>query len=308
MVVVGDPVALLSVGKCRKLWERFIALCSDKNSFHGFNQELLASNLEAIELKKIYGLNPLAAEFVPRPVPPRPAPLVPPFIPPYLTTPLPPARLLRPPSPLYLPPLYRPPLLPLLPPPPPLPLPAMVARPVARPLYPLLTASPRPPLYFPPLLARAADPSAILPRGVELATLQQSPDLSSAWYSHLLTAGQYQDAEIFLHLLTTGAAGPTPPAQIKPVQLTNTTMEGSKGKFANIFYFVQNQCKPNYLQNSKIKRSQQQQQHQYILLTRGVSPLHLLPTPARREGWLERIKTEISRMFSNLYSVSNCQR
>ena len=91
---MGDPLALLSVGKCRKLWEKYIALCSQKNSFHGFSQELLASNLAAIELKKIYGLNPLAAEFVPRRVPARPAPLIPPFIPPYLAAPLPPTSLL----------------------------------------------------------------------------------------------------------------------------------------------------------------------------------------------------------------------
>ena len=41
-------------------------ICADKKSFHGFNQEQLKSHLEAIELKKIYGLNPLATEFVPK--------------------------------------------------------------------------------------------------------------------------------------------------------------------------------------------------------------------------------------------------
>jgi len=66
VAVVGDPVALSSVGKCRKLWERFIEICHVRKSIHGFTRDDLKSHLEAIELKKIYGLNPLAPEFVPR--------------------------------------------------------------------------------------------------------------------------------------------------------------------------------------------------------------------------------------------------
>ena len=66
VAVVGDPVALVSVGKCRKLWERFIEIAAEKKSLIGFNQDTLKSHLEAIELKKIYGLNPLADEFVPK--------------------------------------------------------------------------------------------------------------------------------------------------------------------------------------------------------------------------------------------------
>eukprot|EP00090_Calanus_glacialis_P043171 TRINITY_DN7638_c0_g1_i1.p1 TRINITY_DN7638_c0_g1~~TRINITY_DN7638_c0_g1_i1.p1 ORF type:complete len:1395 (-),score=231.54 TRINITY_DN7638_c0_g1_i1:680-4864(-) len=68
VAVVGDPVALSSVGKCRKLWERFIEICHVRKSIHGFTWDDLKSHLEAIELKKIYGLNPLAPEFVPRAV------------------------------------------------------------------------------------------------------------------------------------------------------------------------------------------------------------------------------------------------
>ena len=79
VAVVGDPVALVSVGKCRKLWESFLNICEDKKSFHGFTQKQLKSHLEAIELKKIYGLNPLAPAFVPAlpsgdPRPPHPRP------------------------------------------------------------------------------------------------------------------------------------------------------------------------------------------------------------------------------------------
>ena len=65
VAVVGDPVALVSVGKCRKLWERFIDTCSAEKSLFGFTKEDLKSHIEAIELKKIYGLNPLAPVFVP---------------------------------------------------------------------------------------------------------------------------------------------------------------------------------------------------------------------------------------------------
>ena len=66
VAVVGDPVALVTVGKCKKVWEHFLDICEKKKSFHGFNQQQLKSHLEAIELKKIYGLNPLATEFVPK--------------------------------------------------------------------------------------------------------------------------------------------------------------------------------------------------------------------------------------------------
>ena len=65
VAVVGDPVALVSVGKCRKLWEKFIDTCSAEKSIFGFTKEDLKSHIEAIELKKIYGLNPLAPVFVP---------------------------------------------------------------------------------------------------------------------------------------------------------------------------------------------------------------------------------------------------
>ena len=64
VAVVGDPVALVSVGKCRKLWEKFIDTCSAEKSIFGFTKEDLKSHIEAIELKKIYGLNPLAPVFV----------------------------------------------------------------------------------------------------------------------------------------------------------------------------------------------------------------------------------------------------
>lgn len=66
VAVIGDPVALCSVGRCRKVWERFIDICNQNNSLFGITWSLLRSQLDGVELKKTFVLNPLAPEFVPR--------------------------------------------------------------------------------------------------------------------------------------------------------------------------------------------------------------------------------------------------
>ncbi|KAK6630750.1 hypothetical protein RUM44_002919 [Polyplax serrata] len=66
VAVVGDPVALCSIGRCRKVWERFIEICNKNKSLFGITWGLLRSQLDGVELKKTYALNPLAPEFVPR--------------------------------------------------------------------------------------------------------------------------------------------------------------------------------------------------------------------------------------------------
>uniref|UniRef100_A0A8W7Q209 AAA+ ATPase domain-containing protein n=1 Tax=Anopheles coluzzii TaxID=1518534 RepID=A0A8W7Q209_ANOCL len=66
VAVVGDPVALCSIGRCRKVWERFIEICYQNKSLFGITWSLLRSQLDGVELKKTYVLNPLAPEFVPR--------------------------------------------------------------------------------------------------------------------------------------------------------------------------------------------------------------------------------------------------
>ncbi|KAK7929286.1 hypothetical protein WMY93_005681 [Mugilogobius chulae] len=66
VAVVGDPIALCSVGRCRKFWEHFISICHQNSSLHGITFEQIKSQLEALELKKTYVLNPLAPEFIPR--------------------------------------------------------------------------------------------------------------------------------------------------------------------------------------------------------------------------------------------------
>lgn len=50
----------------RKFWERFISICHENASLHGISFEQIKAQLEALELKKTYVLNPLAPEFIPR--------------------------------------------------------------------------------------------------------------------------------------------------------------------------------------------------------------------------------------------------
>ncbi|KAI3352995.1 hypothetical protein L3Q82_019569 [Scortum barcoo] len=66
VAVVGDPIALCSVGRCRKFWEHFVSICHENSSLHGITFEQIKAQLEALELKKTYVLNPLAPEFIPR--------------------------------------------------------------------------------------------------------------------------------------------------------------------------------------------------------------------------------------------------
>ncbi|XP_042232621.1 probable helicase with zinc finger domain isoform X2 [Homarus americanus] len=86
VAVVGDPVSLCSVGKCRKLWERFLQLCSEAGSLYGISWSALRGQLDGVEFKKTYVLNPLAPEFIPRylyysPLPPLPVvPAIPPYV------------------------------------------------------------------------------------------------------------------------------------------------------------------------------------------------------------------------------------
>ena len=59
-------MALCSVGRCRKVWERFIETCHQNKSLFGITWQMLKNQLDGVELKKTYVLNPLAPEFVPR--------------------------------------------------------------------------------------------------------------------------------------------------------------------------------------------------------------------------------------------------
>lgn len=63
MAVVGDPVALLTIGSCRKLWRRYLEIAD----LHGINRETLKYHLSMVpNVPLITPLNPLATEFVPR--------------------------------------------------------------------------------------------------------------------------------------------------------------------------------------------------------------------------------------------------
>lgn len=63
VAVVGDPVALFTIGSCRKLWQRYLELAD----LHGIDRDTLKHHLSLVpELPLIAPLNPLAREFVPR--------------------------------------------------------------------------------------------------------------------------------------------------------------------------------------------------------------------------------------------------
>ena len=48
------------------MWERFIQICDENKSLFGITWPQLRSQLDGVELKKSYILNPLAPEFIPR--------------------------------------------------------------------------------------------------------------------------------------------------------------------------------------------------------------------------------------------------
>ncbi|KAK3911193.1 putative helicase with zinc finger domain [Frankliniella fusca] len=65
VAVVGDPIALCSLGRCRKVWERYIQICNENQSLFGIPWSTIQSHLDGVEFKPNYGLNPLAPEFIP---------------------------------------------------------------------------------------------------------------------------------------------------------------------------------------------------------------------------------------------------
>ncbi|XP_023670760.2 probable helicase with zinc finger domain isoform X2 [Paramormyrops kingsleyae] len=74
LAVVGDPVALCTVGKCRRIWEHFLRRCALEGGLHGALLSEVLEQIDAIEASRACVLNPLAPEFVPR-MPPRRTPV-----------------------------------------------------------------------------------------------------------------------------------------------------------------------------------------------------------------------------------------
>ncbi|XP_035254938.1 probable helicase with zinc finger domain isoform X3 [Anguilla anguilla] len=66
LAVVGDPVALCTMGKCRRIWERFLSACASEGSLHGATLPGLLEQVDVVESRCGGVLNPLAPEFVPR--------------------------------------------------------------------------------------------------------------------------------------------------------------------------------------------------------------------------------------------------
>ncbi|XP_014771741.1 probable helicase with zinc finger domain [Octopus bimaculoides] len=65
VAVIGDPVSLCLVGKCRKIWEHLLEAATKNGSLIGMSWSQLRGQLDGAEIKKTYVLNPLAPEFVP---------------------------------------------------------------------------------------------------------------------------------------------------------------------------------------------------------------------------------------------------
>ncbi|OWF45624.1 helicase with zinc finger domain [Mizuhopecten yessoensis] len=65
VMVIGDPVSLCLVGKCRNIWEYYLEICHDNNSIFGTTWNQLKTQLTSADMRKTYILNPLAPEFVP---------------------------------------------------------------------------------------------------------------------------------------------------------------------------------------------------------------------------------------------------
>ena len=94
IAVVGDPVAVCSVGACkwvhskisfalscknvywtwflyfRQAWATYLSLCNREGGLHGISWRDLTSQLDGIRLQKVYGLNALAPTFQPS-IPPQ---------------------------------------------------------------------------------------------------------------------------------------------------------------------------------------------------------------------------------------------
>ncbi|KAJ8363954.1 hypothetical protein SKAU_G00127850 [Synaphobranchus kaupii] len=66
LAVVGDPVALCTMGKCRRIWERFLSVCASEGSLHGTTLPRVLEQVDIVESRCGGVLNPLAPEFVPR--------------------------------------------------------------------------------------------------------------------------------------------------------------------------------------------------------------------------------------------------
>ncbi|CAL8138318.1 unnamed protein product [Orchesella dallaii] len=66
VAVVGDPVSLCSVGKCRRIWEDYIRIAHENKSLFGITFIQLKQSILGVEMRLTWGLNPLANEFQPQ--------------------------------------------------------------------------------------------------------------------------------------------------------------------------------------------------------------------------------------------------
>lgn len=241
VAVVGDPIALCSLGRCSKVWERFLQICNDNGSLYGITWPQLKFQLDGIELKKVYILNPLAPEFVPRkykiqenvirasfnPTLPAPSKIVPPL--PNIQNNIRVMPVIYPQRPLALPPHYvvnlpataaplpngYRPIRPVINPPPlrtlpsnhlPPPPPPVSKNPSNTKLIQFLNN-----VHFPEA-QMLSDCVNLLPQQMSLADMLQQPaSVQERWYNYLRDTASVEAAEKFKYILhTTNQKGSRP--------------------------------------------------------------------------------------------------
>lgn len=62
VAIVGDPVALLTIGSCKQLWKKYL----EAADLYGMDRKELQAHLNKVPKLQISPLNPHAREFVPR--------------------------------------------------------------------------------------------------------------------------------------------------------------------------------------------------------------------------------------------------
>ncbi|MGH0190404.1 UNVERIFIED_CONTAM: hypothetical protein FKN15_046497 [Acipenser sinensis] len=72
LAMVGDPVALCTIGKCQKIWERFISLCHERSNLHGVAMHEIHTQLDNLELSaepprtRVHPPDPAAPSLLPQ--------------------------------------------------------------------------------------------------------------------------------------------------------------------------------------------------------------------------------------------------
>jgi len=303
--VVGDPVTMCSVGRCSILWQRFLQICSDNNSLFGYTWTELRSNLDAIELKNIYGLNPMAKEFVPKVMAAAAAAAatntstpIRPYGMPFFASPPPPPLPLPPPTSVF----GRPPsLMPMLPP-----------------RLPLLSlAAGGVPLYQNMNPAAALSAAGMMSPPAPASQSPFLPQFNRPMGSPLLPMMGGAPADLPMSLAFP-AVRPTA-TTLPPVAIPHPNHMFGKPMMDKIPFYHQQQQKPNTTLMSEVSTSSAGQTHQHRLenateriLPPGMDLPTMLQTRAAQISWYNFLisvnKIQEAQAFEDLILSEGCSR